>query len=115
MLYPGVPVELVVSIGTGYFVNMRSNMQSMGWDQLVNQLIASTTDTEDVHALLVDFLPKDKYFRFNPILPTDTAIDEKNKSILTGLKTFAQNNYRESEVKNAKVYEQLIKTLRGPK
>ncbi len=63
VLYPGVPVEMVLSIGTGYYSDIKLNLRSMGWDLLVNQLIASTTDTEDVHALLVDFLPKDKYFR----------------------------------------------------
>ena len=63
MLYPGVPVELVVSIGTGYIDMGGSYLQSMGWDLLVNNLIASSTNTEDVHALLVDFLPRDKYFR----------------------------------------------------
>ena len=45
VLYPGVPIELVVSIGTGYFEE-ESTMQSMGWDVLVNQLIASSTATE---------------------------------------------------------------------
>jgi len=55
-----------------------SYLQSMGWDLLVNNLIASSTNTEDVHALLVDFLPRDKYFRwitFNlHVLDITTAI-----------------------------------------
>lgn len=115
MLYPGVPVELVLSIGTGFFVDQKRNLQSMGWDMLVNQLIASTTDTEDVHALLNDFLPRDKYFRFNPILPENTAIDEKDQRVLNSLKVFARENYREMALgPDAKIYEQLIKTLRGP-
>ena len=45
VLYPGVPIEMVVSIGTGY-VNQESRLQAMGWDLLVNQLIASSTATE---------------------------------------------------------------------
>jgi hypothetical protein len=110
-----VPVELVVSIGTGYFINMQNNLRSMGWDLLVNQLIASTTDTEDVHALLNDFLPRDKYFRFNPVLRDNIAIDEKDKNALMSLKTFARENFKELETGvDAKLYEQLVKTLRGP-
>lgn len=86
ILYPTIPVELVLSIGTGRFESKSSNMQSMGWDVLVNNLIASSTDTEDVHKLLGDFLPPDKYFRLNPLLQDVTAIDEKNKTMLLDLK-----------------------------
>ena len=90
-------------------------MQSMGWDVLVNQLIASSTDTEDVHSTLVDLLPKDTYFRFNPLLTDSLRIDEKNKSILAGLKTLAKDNIRAIEVgPKAKEFAQLIKVLRGP-
>ena len=115
LLYPNVPVELVVSLGTGY-ITTRSSIQSMGWDLLVNQLIASSTDTEDVHALLVDFLPKERYFRFNPLLPDALRIDEKNKSVLTKLKMLAKENIRDVEHgPRGKDFAQLIKTLRGSK
>lgn len=66
VLYPDVPIELVVSIGTGYY-NNPEKLRTMGWDLLVNQLIASSTDTEDVHALLENFLPEEKYFRYEKI------------------------------------------------
>ena len=95
-LYPGVPIELVVSIGTG-FNTKASTSQSLGWDLLVNQIVASTTDTEDVHAMLMDFLPEDKYFRFNPILPEAMPIDEKNKSMLLDLKRLAKQTFLEME------------------
>lgn len=46
-------MELVVSIGNGIVTaNNTESVQSMGWDVLVNQLIATSTDTEDVHSLL---------------------------------------------------------------
>lgn len=110
-----MPVELVVSIGTGY-TTTHSTMHSMGWDVLVNQLIASSTDTEDVHALLRDFLPPDKYFRFNPVLPDTMRIDEKNKTVLTGLKGLARTHINALEAgPEGRHFAQLIKTLRGPK
>ena len=88
----------------------------MGWDTLVNKIVASSTDTEDVHALLRDFLPPDKYYRFNPLLPDVLRIDEKNRTILTGLKNFAQKHIAELECgPDAKNFATLVKTLRGPK
>ena len=96
-MYPGVPIELVVSIGTGLCKETSSNIQTMGWDYLVNQLIASTTDTEQIHSLLQDFLPADTYYRFNPVLPNNPAIDEKTKSILESLKENSQEYYRDLE------------------
>ena len=116
-MYPNVPVELVVSIGTGLTSTSpsSSSARSMGWDVLVNQLIASSTDTEDVHALLHNFLPPEKYFRFNPILPDIFKIDEKNKTVLTGLKSLARKTISDAEKgSEAKVFAQLVKILRGP-
>ena len=114
VLYPGVPIELVVSIGTGYY-NKNEKLRTMGWDLLVNQLIASSTDTEDVHALLNDFLPSEKYYRFNPLLQDILAIDEKNKAVLLDLKRIAKETYSGLENgEDSKHIELLINTLRGP-
>ncbi len=113
-LYPGVPIELVVSIGTGIYTQT-NNVQSMGWDTLVTQLVASATETEDVHNVLKDFLPNDKYFRFNPILPTNLAIDEKDKSRLNILKDLAVKTVEEVEKKDKKSFDNLIKLLKGNK
>lgn len=113
VLYPGIPVELVLSIGTGYYVDTQSDLKSIGWDKLINQLVASTTDTEDVHSLLVDFLPRDKYYRFNPMLTTNFAIDEKNKSMLSSLKRLAADHVLELERNDPSYYEQLYHLLRG--
>ena len=38
LIYPGVPVELVVSLGTGFY-NKNSNVQSMDWSLLVRDLV----------------------------------------------------------------------------
>lgn len=59
-------IEYVVSIGTGIY-NNHTGHDSMNWDLLVNQIIASSVDTEDVHTLLKDFLPEEKYLRINPV------------------------------------------------
>jgi hypothetical protein len=113
-IYPGIPVELVVSIGTGIIDMGGSFMESMGWDLLVNNLVASSTDTEDIHSLLVDFLPNDKYFRFNTKIQGNLAIDEKNKTILSDLKRIAKDNFRSvSKGPNSKSYEHLFEILRG--
>ena len=88
----------------------------MGWDLLVNHLVASSVDTEDVHCLLADFLPPDKYFRFNPPLASNIPIDELNKTVLTDLKRIARDAFAAMEKgggPEAKRMEQMISTLRG--
>jgi calcium-independent phospholipase A2-gamma len=113
-LYPGVPIECVVSIGTGYCVQEKANMLSMGWDTLVNQLIASSTDTEDVHAMLQNFLPEDTYFRFNPLFSEEIPIDVKDRLVLNNLKLYAKAHYKELENgPDAARYSKLIQLLRG--
>lgn len=97
-LFPGVPIELVVSIGTGSFYNeLQPGRPTMGWDTLVNQIISSSVDTEDTHSLLSDFLPSDKYFRFNPQLTENINIDEKDKNRLSTLKKLALKMFDEME------------------
>lgn len=114
LLYPGVPIECVVSIGTGLYRNQKANMQSMGWDTLVNQLIASSTDTEDVHALLADFLAPTQYYRFNPLFPDEIPIDVKDRAVLNTLKSFARQHFDALETgPEAARYEALIRLLRG--
>ncbi len=104
-------------------------ISSMGWDLLVSQLVASSTDTEDTHALLSNFLSPDIYYRFNPLLKDNTAIDEKDKCILNNLKEVARKHCQElfegngkpptlsvpSSVNNdaSKKYDQLLRMLRG--
>jgi hypothetical protein len=109
-----VPIELVVSIGTGVYVEDHRAMRSMGWAGLVNQLVASSTDTEDTHALLANFLSPACYFRLNPLLPNNTAIDEKDRDVLRQLKQVAREHSRELfEGPQAAKFEGLLRTLRG--
>ncbi len=108
-----MPVELVVSIGTGYNQQTTQSM-GMGWDQLTSLIIASTTDTEDVDALLQDFLSPDKYFRFNPILQENIGIDVKEAGTLAELKETGKNMVRNmrNTPEGRKRLETLLSVLR---
>ena len=86
LLYPGVPIELVISIGTGYNTQSSESTEGMGWDLLSSIIINSSTDTEETDRLLMNFLPPDKYFRFNPVLDEKFDIDVKDKKALDSLK-----------------------------
>lgn len=86
MLYPGVPIELVVSIGTGRFSDRDTSRLTISWTRLLSQIVASSTDTEDVHTMLTHFLPAQSYYRFNPSLRKHYTIDEKDKATLQELK-----------------------------
>ena len=76
-VYPGVPIELVVSIGNGHApeVGNKESKQKVGWGEVFSSIVESATSTETVHHALVDLFPPDKYFRFNP-LTDSTQIDE---------------------------------------
>jgi calcium-independent phospholipase A2-gamma len=61
-LFPDIPIELVVSIGTGGFLEQKSAPR-IGWDGIINQIIGSATDGEQIrrfnftcHAVFVSVL-----------------------------------------------------------
>jgi calcium-independent phospholipase A2-gamma len=109
-LYPGIPIELVVSIGTGSFKE-KTGAKNMGWDLLVNQIIASATDSEDVHGFLVDFLPSDQYYRFNPMLQESWGIDEKDKDRLEELKQIGRDFVKDMEMNEPDRFNKLMRLL----
>jgi hypothetical protein len=67
----------------------------MDWSLLVSSVVATALDTQDVEALLHDFLPSNQYYRFNPLLEVNLAIDEKNKALLSQLKQTAKNFFNQ--------------------
>ena len=81
---------------------------------MVNQLVASSTETEDVHNMLMDFLPADRYFRFNPQMDEAIPIDVTDKTTLNSLKALAKKTFRELERNpvEAKRLEVLAATLK---
>ena len=54
-LFPDVPIELLVSIGTGSFVEQK-NTPKLGWDGVIGQIVNSATDAESIHHVLEDIL-----------------------------------------------------------
>lgn len=98
-LFPGVPLELLVSVGTGAFSEIKVPPR-VGWDGVVAQILDSATDAEQVHHILEDVFGEDttaqhkggrmsstKYFRFNPIIGEANTfpIDETDEDKLQGL------------------------------
>merc|ERR1711871_51270 len=113
-LYPNVPIELLISIGTGVYIGPPTgDMKSMNWNVLVSQIVASATDSEDIHNLLRDFLSPNQYFRINPLLDESIAIDEKSKDLLSALKEYGRNSVALLEKQEPERYNILIKALSG--
>lgn len=54
-LFPDIPIEMVVSIGTGAFIEQKSAPR-IGWDGIIGQIVDSATDGEQVHHVLEDIL-----------------------------------------------------------
>jgi len=87
-LFPDVPIELVVSLGTGGFTEQKTSGR-FGWDAIIGQIVGSATDGEQIHHILEDILgdpegvglsssvSKTRYYRFNPLLgpPDEFPID----------------------------------------
>ncbi|CAN0132860.1 unnamed protein product [Ectocarpus sp. 4 AP-2014] len=109
LLYPNVPIECVLSVGTGFYVPTRKE-PGMSWGTVLNQLVNSATDTEGVDSMLKTFLPRDQYFRFNaPIQPFD--IDETRVEKLDELKALAKEYTQRPDIKARA--EELRRVLRG--
>ncbi|CAM9113549.1 unnamed protein product, partial [Hapterophycus canaliculatus] len=113
-VFPGVPIEMIVSIGTGCFFEEKKEFlePALGWDGIINQVtiarwhlpmrhrlrsmhehvIASATETEITTDIVSDLLPKEQFFRFNPRMQ-DMPIDEVRKERLDWLKTLADEYF----------------------
>ncbi|XP_056137548.1 calcium-independent phospholipase A2-gamma-like isoform X2 [Lampris incognitus] len=82
-LWPNTPLECVVSLGTGRFES--PGKHSTTYTSLKTKLtnvISSATDTEEVHTMLDALLPPDTYFRFNPYMSEEVALDESRNEKL---------------------------------
>jgi len=113
-LFPGVPLELLVSVGTGAFSEIRVPPR-VGWDGVVAQILDSATDAEQVHHVLEDVFgdgktaqhkgrrtSSTKYFRFNPIVGDANTfpIDEIDEGKLQGLCDIVDEYMAEEEQKS---------------
>ncbi|XP_066149035.1 calcium-independent phospholipase A2-gamma-like isoform X2 [Euwallacea fornicatus] len=84
LLWPGVPIQCVVSFGTGRSVpssvelaklkalkkkvSLESGSEGTSWSNKFFKILDSATDTQAVHIMLSDLLPETVYYRFNPYL-----------------------------------------------
>ena len=123
-LFPDVPVEMVVSVGTGGFLEQKSPPR-IGWDGIIGQIVNSATDAESIHHILEDVLGdtaiigkgssffQTKYFRFNPILgmPDEFPIDVTDPDKLARLRTITREYMAEPE--QARKIEQISAILHG--
>ncbi|XP_063897128.1 calcium-independent phospholipase A2-gamma-like [Helicoverpa armigera] len=86
----------LVSLGTGRALSAHTDyrrltsaladrQQPTSWRDKFNKILDSATDTEGVHLVMNDLFPAGGYFRFNPPLMQDCAMDEIDKAKLDNL------------------------------
>uniref|UniRef100_A0A8C0WRE5 PNPLA domain-containing protein n=1 Tax=Castor canadensis TaxID=51338 RepID=A0A8C0WRE5_CASCN len=114
-LWPDVPLECIVSLGTGrYESDVRNTTTYTSLKTKLSNVINSATDTEEVHIMLDGLLPPDTYFRFNPVMCENIPLDEsRNEKLdqlqLEGLKYIERNAQKMKKV--AKILSQEKTTL----
>ncbi|XP_067292746.1 calcium-independent phospholipase A2-gamma isoform X2 [Pseudorasbora parva] len=111
-LWPGVPLQCVVSLGTGRFQS--SSGSSTAYTSLKTKLsnvISSATSTEEVHTMLDALLPPHTYFRFNPSLSEDVCLDESREQKLALMLTEALQYLDRNQPKLSRA----VSELRRPK
>uniref|UniRef100_A0A8C8RS39 Patatin like phospholipase domain containing 8 n=1 Tax=Pelusios castaneus TaxID=367368 RepID=A0A8C8RS39_9SAUR len=87
-LWPDVPLQCVISLGTGrYESEKKNNVTYTSLKTKLTNVISSATDTEEVHTMLDGLLPPNTYFRFNPLMNEDIPLDENRKEKLSQLQT----------------------------
>jgi len=122
-VFPNVPIEMVVSCGTGAFIEEKSEPR-IGWDGIIGQIVNSATDAEQTHHILEDVLgqgttaclgmsSKTKYYRFNPVIGTaDTfPIDGTDPDKLEELSQIT-TAYMEEPEQMAKL-DEIVSILHG--
>lgn len=111
-LWPDVPLECIVSLGTGRFVSdVKNTMTYTSLKAKLSNVINSATDTEEVHVMLDGLLPPDTYFRFNPVMCENIPLDESRNEKLDQLQL---EGLRYIE-RNEKKMNKLAKILRQEK
>ncbi|KAM4873838.1 calcium-independent phospholipase A2-gamma isoform 3-T3 [Thomomys bottae] len=114
-LWPDVPLECIVSLGTGrYESDVRNTATYTSLKTKLSNVINSATDTEEVHIMLDGLLPPDTYFRFNPVMCENIPLDESRNEKLDqlqseGLKYIERNEQKMKKL--AKILSQEKTTL----
>ena len=94
-LWEQVPIQCVVSLGTGITVtsstdkNIGEFMEEtekgetyLSWKGKFLKVLDSATDTETVHNTLNELLPPNVYYRLNPYLSEVARLDETKPDVL---------------------------------
>ncbi|XP_041972388.1 uncharacterized protein LOC121728304 [Aricia agestis] len=109
----------IISVGTGKALNKHLDYQLMSkgvkeasgtsWKDKFNKILDSATDTEGVHLVLNDLLPPGHYYRFNPPLMEECAMDEINPEKLQHMITDTQAYIRRNQHKFEQAAAMLIR------
>lgn len=104
LLWPKHPFQCVLSLGTGRYDNTkRMPATSTSLKAKITNFISSATNTEGVHTLLDDLLAPNVYFRFNPMLSAEVALDENRPGALEQLQRDTQYYLERNQLKAAKL------------
>ncbi|XP_030071778.1 calcium-independent phospholipase A2-gamma [Microcaecilia unicolor] len=108
-LWPNVPLQCVISLGTGRFEHAReTNVTHTSLKAKLSNVISSATNTEEVHIMLEALLPPDTYFRFNPFMNEGITLDENRKEKLGQLRMDGLNYLERNEKKLKKAVKILL-------
>ncbi|XP_048004491.1 calcium-independent phospholipase A2-gamma-like [Leguminivora glycinivorella] len=110
----------VISVGTGKALHNHLDYQSLSkglqkeapgtsWKDKFNKILDSATDTEGTHLVLNDLLPPGSYYRFNPPLMEECAMDEINPEKLNNLVTDTQAYIRRNQHKFQQAAAMLVR------
>ncbi|XP_019624779.1 PREDICTED: calcium-independent phospholipase A2-gamma-like [Branchiostoma belcheri] len=100
LLWPDTPLQCVISVGMGrYEPDNVTSSSSLNLRTKLTKVVESATNTEDIHMVLHDLLPPSTYFRFNPYMSEDLAIDEYRPQKLDQLQSDARAYLRKNDYK----------------
>eukprot|EP00550_Attheya_septentrionalis_P006621 CAMPEP_0198291906 /NCGR_PEP_ID=MMETSP1449-20131203/9256_1 /TAXON_ID=420275 /ORGANISM="Attheya septentrionalis, Strain CCMP2084" /LENGTH=988 /DNA_ID=CAMNT_0043990591 /DNA_START=144 /DNA_END=3107 /DNA_ORIENTATION=- len=127
-LFPDIPIEMVVSCGTGGFLTEKT-APKIGWDGIIAQIVQSATDGEQTHYVLEDILgqggtaqlgrssvSQTRYYRLNPTIgmPDDFPIDGTDPERLEELSKITSQFMEQPEQKRKlKEIGDILKGKRG--
>ncbi|XP_007244407.3 calcium-independent phospholipase A2-gamma [Astyanax mexicanus] len=107
-LWPNTRLQCVVSLGTGRFEAPSKNAATYtSLKTKLTNVISSATDTEEVHTMLDALLPPHTYFRFNPYMSEEVALDESRSEKLNLLQVEGMRYLERNEEK----LKRAIRTL----